>query len=68
MSSKEMKLVKKDYRISLEFDYPELGFPSEETHRRYRDRMENFVHEVRGYFANEGYTCKYGIESKDSRD
>ena len=74
---KEMKVVKKDYKITFEFTYPDLGLPTEDNHKRYKSIMEDLAQNIVygemdrpavEHFDLEGYTCQYDIEVKDSRD
>ena len=71
-----MKVVKKDYKITVEFTYPDLPLPSESDHQEYKSRMylltkqilKNESTELSYQLANEGYIPTFKVESKDSRD
>ena len=71
-----MKVVKKDYKITVEFTYPDLPLPSESDHQEYKSRMylltKQILKDESTYLsyqlANEGYIPTFKVESKDSRD
>ena len=72
-----MNIVKKDYKITVEFTYPELGLPSESDHDEYKMKMylltkqilkDELTDPMRYQLANEGYIPIFKVESKDSKD
>ena len=71
-----MDIVKKDYKITVEFTYPELPLPSESDHQEYKSRMylltkqilEDEFTDFRYQLGNEGYIPTFKIEVEDSRD
>ena len=74
--NEDMKVVKKDYKITVEFNYPEFALPSESDHDEYKMKMYQLTKQIledeftdfRYEFANEGYIPTFKIEVKDSRD
>lgn len=71
-----MNIVKKDYKITVEFTYPELALPSESDHVEYKSRMylltklilkDELSDPMRYQLANEGYIPTFKVEAKDSR-
>jgi len=77
---KEMKVVKKDYKITVEFTFPELGLPSESDHDEYKELMLELTQQhqlqdesyldpssIEYKLANEGYIPTFKVEAKDSR-